>query len=157
MLPYWCLLDILKFLNRSHIERIQVTNRMLNNIVNQNFASYPLRIMPDIVAHVQIENNELVKAFYPDNDTIFVIRVWLLDVFDAVTSIAQEFTVARERCRLRIVIDNICPINILDFHFYNVRTNEVLELKHISAEEANEFGVKKFKTAALLLERKALE
>ncbi|KAI1714462.1 hypothetical protein DdX_08557 [Ditylenchus destructor] len=77
MLSYWYLLDILKFVNRNDLERIQVTNRMLNDIVNRDFATYPLRVMPETMAYVQIENNDLVISIQK-NDRCFVplARQW---------------------------------------------------------------------------------
>ncbi|KAI1708353.1 hypothetical protein Ddc_14382 [Ditylenchus destructor] len=59
MLPYWCLLDILKYLDRNYLERIQVTNRLLNDIVNREFVTHPLRVIPGTM-WVAIKNNELI-------------------------------------------------------------------------------------------------
>ncbi|KAI1703839.1 hypothetical protein Ddc_16387 [Ditylenchus destructor] len=60
MIPYWCLMDILKCLNRNDLERIQLTNRTLNDIVNQEFSTHPLRDMAGVTVCVLIENNEFV-------------------------------------------------------------------------------------------------
>ncbi|KAI1710283.1 BTB/POZ domain-containing protein [Ditylenchus destructor] len=40
----WLLLDILKFMDRDQLESVQITSRVLNNMIRQNFASEPYRI-----------------------------------------------------------------------------------------------------------------
>ncbi|KAI1699827.1 hypothetical protein Ddc_18399 [Ditylenchus destructor] len=304
MLPYWCLLDIFKSLSRNDLERIQVTNRMLNNIVIQNFTAYPLRIMAEAGTYVQVRNNELVlsiekndcyfapatrqwnffycnpdgqhfypintmlpllcktvrfrftiitihdsniytsdhiatlesiahvwdakqlhiydrsendpsslsrmlesssilrcrtlyirdkrkrirllqhpnvyalravdlsinrslsggeilqlfeqKASYPESDTIFVLESAKRSIELAMEIIRQMFLTSDDRCRLRCVITMPSLQHIPEFCLKNTQTCEVLELKHISEEEANALKLKKFSKPALLLDRSSI-
>ncbi|KAI1715983.1 hypothetical protein Ddc_10750 [Ditylenchus destructor] len=91
---------------------------MLNNIVNQNFAFHPLRIMPEIVAHLQIENSELV-VMIRKHDSVYCLapnaRKW-----------------------------NICSIGCDRFHSVNVmrtflRPNVRFRFAVISINESNTF------------------
>ncbi|KAI1704994.1 hypothetical protein DdX_13925 [Ditylenchus destructor] len=309
MIPYWCLLDILKFQNRNELERIQVTNRLLNNIVNKYFATYPLRVFPETMVHVQIRNGnfglsfrkfrvgtcfmldsrtwthnncaqecehfypfEVVRLFlcknvrfkqaelyindhhiskrysachiatlesishvwakkdlfihdfsekdpssqslilnsssilqcrtlhvrddrrriqvlqYPNvyslyalntfgsvgsretlpftqqlieqkalhrnSDTIFVFFAVKESVNKAVEFIKQNFFTSQDYCRLRLIITTFSPNHISEFREMNHRTNEVLELKHLSNEQAEKFNIRPFyDSGAMMIER----
>ncbi|KAI1701426.1 hypothetical protein DdX_16105 [Ditylenchus destructor] len=300
--PIWCILDILKFFSRNHLERIQITNRMLNDIVSRSFASYPFRILPgavarvqirygkfalsirnrdrcfaphfrtwnlcreccehfyslnlmrpflsksvcfelteisinegnifspystehiatlgsishlwdskylricdcsendptslslilkslvlrcrvlqlqddrrrlsllqhsdiyslcaiDLMSHVPISRDEMLqlvqqKAHYPFSDTIFVFQCDNESIKSAMEVIRKKFLASRAHCRLRLIITSCSPKDISEFRFQNNRTNETLQLKHISKSQAKvDFNVDLVGEQALLLER----
>ncbi|KAI1692589.1 hypothetical protein Ddc_23529 [Ditylenchus destructor] len=262
MLPYWNVLEILKFVTRNDLERLQVTNRVLNDIINKDFASYPLRVMDDTWAHVQIRSGESVlsiqkscQCFVPRTRQwkncktqcsnppkcehvclVYEMRPFLskivrfkhvtisIDVKHMFTPVLpyhiaalelishiwdgrdlhireklqyqasslkrmlgsssllrcrilrmenhrkgsyyyrtrdkfdfeitkQKFLESQDRCRLHLIIIISYSENISEFRLENNRTNEVLQLKHISYEEAIKLDVAKFYGSALLLER----
>ncbi|KAI1707278.1 hypothetical protein Ddc_14935 [Ditylenchus destructor] len=302
MLPYWCILDILKYFSRNHLECIQITNRMLNDIVSRNFVSHPFRVLPGTVARVQIRYGKLAlsirkynrcfaphfqnwnlcrqwcehfysvnvmlpflsksvcfglteisindrniftpysadhiatlesishlwdskdlkicdfsesdstslrlmlessllqcrilhiqddrrrislfenpgtyalyavdlmsqlpislyemlqlvqeKTYYPNSDTIFVFHCANESIKAAVEKLKQKFLTSRVHCRLRLIIRSSSPKDIFEFRLQNNRTNEMLELKHISKNKAKDkFDVDLAVEQALLLER----
>ncbi|KAI1706667.1 hypothetical protein DdX_12877 [Ditylenchus destructor] len=94
------------------------------------------------------------KAYYPCSDTIFVFHCANESIKTALVIIRQKFLTSRVRCRLRLLISSPSPKDILEFRLQNNRTNEMLELKHKSKNQAkDEFNVDLVAEQALLLER----
>ncbi|KAI1714059.1 hypothetical protein Ddc_11623 [Ditylenchus destructor] len=67
MLPTDVLLDILKCMDRDELEKIQVTNRAINDMIKRDFAAQPLRLLPDsIVAEIIVRKGELLLSLHRD-------------------------------------------------------------------------------------------
>ncbi|KAI1690849.1 hypothetical protein DdX_22265 [Ditylenchus destructor] len=94
------------------------------------------------------------KTSFPNSDTIFAFEILMANIDSALETIKQEYLSSKECCRLRFIISVYSPNLILDFCLMNTHTNEVLELKHISKNQANEFNLGRFGSPALLLERR---
>ncbi|KAI1714060.1 hypothetical protein Ddc_11624 [Ditylenchus destructor] len=93
MLPAYVLLDILKCLDRDRLEKIQVTNRAINGIIEHDFVTKPLRLLPDsVVMEAQVQNGKLLLSirrgehrqwtFYSNECFVPQSREWLDDSAD---------------------------------------------------------------------------
>ncbi|KAI1729745.1 hypothetical protein Ddc_02405 [Ditylenchus destructor] len=73
MLSAYVLLDILKCMDCDGLEKIQITNRAINNIVKSEFSSKPLRLFDeDYFLSVEFMNGKLSVLIHRKPDEFFV-------------------------------------------------------------------------------------